>query len=165
MAYLGSRLSDAVCVELINIFDEKIFADYGTDDDEALECGLKLWLTLTTLKEQWITEEILEKCIEYADVLINSKSDRIKHHVCTTALRIKPEHLGKVKEFLCGLRGQSHVNSFRVRSTEPGRKLEGGKTKVIWPVDWEKGMPVKKVEIEREFIPLGPEELEAEVDC
>lgn len=175
MAYLASRLNDAVCVELTNIFDEKIFTDYGTEDDKALGCGLKLHLALCTLKEQWITEQILEKCIEYVDVLINSKSESIKRHVCTTALRIKLEHLGKIKEFLCNLRGQSHVSSFRCsRGTEPGCKLESGKAKVIWSIDWEKAVSVKKIvplssksleELKRMgFYPEEPGELKAEID-
>ena len=175
MTYLENRVKDAVCIELLKIFEQTTLLGQSNKELNEYECQHKVALVLRLLEKGfYIPEAILEKCIEYVEVARRFTTDR-EEKECKAAARSTrnsfasfmsgigagayfkteeevDEAFDKLKQRLCDMRACTYNNIFAINDEEMKAKEKEGIKQLIFPMHY--GETVDKgIEMAKEMNP------------
>jgi len=159
-------VKDAVCIELLKIFDQTLFKWCSKEHNE-YECQHKVALVLRLLEKGfYIPKQILEKCIEYVEVARQYATER-EEPECKAAARSMcntfatfmlgggagpgfkseeevDEAFDKLKQQLCDMRACAYTNIMAINDEEMKAREKEGIKQLIFPLHWGDGKGIEE---------------------
>ena len=166
MTYLENRVKDAVCIELLKIFEQTTLLGKSDKELNEYECQHKAWLVLNLLEKGfYVPKSILEKCIEYVEIARQFTTER-EEEECKAAARSTrnsfasfmsgicagpsfksekevDEAFDKLKQRLCGMRLCAYTSIFGTADEVKAREGKGIKH-LIFPLHWADGKGIEE---------------------